>query len=61
MILGSVEDCQGISYLGAVHSFTNPDADELGKKYNMPIAYNADADKKSWGELKEFLKKIFKE
>jgi dienelactone hydrolase len=54
-------DFQFISYPGAVHSFTNPDADELGKKYNMPIAYNADADRKSWGELKEFLKKIFKE
>jgi dienelactone hydrolase len=54
-------DFQFISYPGAVHSFTNPDADELGKKYNMPIAYNADADGKSWGELKGFLKKIFKE
>jgi dienelactone hydrolase len=54
-------DFQFISYPGAVHSFTNPDADELGKKYNMPIAYNAEADKKSWGELKEFLTKIFKE
>jgi dienelactone hydrolase len=54
-------DFQFISYPGAVHSFTNPDADELGKKYNMPIAYNADADRKSWGELKGFLKKIFRE
>ena len=54
-------DFQFISYPGATHSFTNPDADELGKRFNMPIAYNADADKKSWDELKEFLKKIFKE
>jgi dienelactone hydrolase len=53
-------DFQFISYPGAVHSFTNPDADELGKKFNMPIAYNADADKKSWDELKKFLKMIFK-
>ncbi len=51
---------QFISYPGAVHSFTNPEADELGKKYNMPIAYNADADKKSWDELKKFLIAIFK-
>jgi dienelactone hydrolase len=53
-------DFQFISYPGAVHSFTNPEADELGKKYNMPIAYNAQADKKSWDELKKFLSMIFK-
>lgn len=52
---------QFISYPGAVHSFSNPEATELGKKFNMPIAYNANADKKSWNELKEFLKTIFRE
>lgn len=52
---------QFISYPGAVHSFTSPDADALGKKFNMPIAYNAEADKKSWDELKKFLKMIFGE
>jgi dienelactone hydrolase len=54
-------DFRFISYPGALHSFTNPEATELGKKFNLPIAYNADADIKSWGELKEFLKKIFRE
>jgi dienelactone hydrolase len=53
-------DSQFFSYPGAVHSFTNPDADELGKKFKMPIAYNADADKKSWDELKKFLDRVFK-
>jgi dienelactone hydrolase len=53
-------DFQFISYPGAMHSFTNPDADALGKKFNMPIAYNANADKESWDEMKEFLAKIFK-
>jgi dienelactone hydrolase len=52
-------DFRFISYPGAVHSFTNPDADELGKKFKMPIAYNREADKKSWEELKKFLKQIF--
>jgi dienelactone hydrolase len=52
-------DYKFISYPGAVHSFTNPEADELGKKYNIPIAYNRDADKKSWEELKKFLHNIF--
>ncbi len=50
---------QVISYPGAKHSFTNPAADALGKKFNMPIAYNAEADRKSWSEMKNFLKSIF--
>jgi dienelactone hydrolase len=49
-----------VNYPGAVHSFTNPDATELGKKFNMPIAYNAAADKASWEDLQQFLKEIFK-
>jgi dienelactone hydrolase len=52
-------DFKFVSYPDATHSFTNPEATELGKKFNMPIAYNAEADRKSWGELKEFLKNIF--
>jgi dienelactone hydrolase len=54
-------DFKFISYPGALHSFTNPEATELGKKFNMPIAYNADADKKSWAEMKKFLSMVFKE
>lgn len=53
-------DFQFISYPGAVHSFTNPEADEYGKKFNLPLAYNANADKKSWDELKKFLNTIFR-
>jgi dienelactone hydrolase len=53
-------DFQFISYPDAVHSFTNPEATALGKKFNLPLAYNADADQKSWAELKDFLNKIFK-
>lgn len=45
---------------GAVHSFTNPQATELGKKFNLPLAYNAEADKTSWEDLKKFLEEIFK-
>jgi dienelactone hydrolase len=53
-------DFKFISYPGAVHSFTNREADELGKKYNNPIANNGAADKKSWEELKKFLHSIFR-
>ena len=53
-------EIQFIAYPGAIHSFTNPDADEYAKKFNLPLGYNAEADKKSWEELRKFLEKIFK-
>ena len=46
-------------YPNATHAFSNPAATEIGKKFNMPIAYNAAADSASWNDMKEFLKKIF--
>ena len=48
-----------INYPGATHSFTNPAADSLGKKYNMPIGYNEKADKESWQEMENVLKQVF--
>jgi dienelactone hydrolase len=53
-------DFQFIEYPGAIHSFTNPDADEYARKFNLPLGYNAEADKKSWEELRKFFEKIFK-
>lgn len=47
------------SYANATHAFTNPAATEKGKKYNMPIEYNAAADTASWNDMKDFFKKIF--
>jgi dienelactone hydrolase len=44
-----------IEYADATHAFTNPAATETGKKFNLPIAYNAEADKKSWMDMKAFL------
>jgi len=54
-------DFQFINYPGAVHSFTNPEATKLGKKFNLPLAYNADADKKSWEDMKVFFADIFRQ
>ncbi len=48
-------DFKVISYPGAKHSFTNPEAAALGKKFNMPMAYNAQADKESWQAMEKFL------
>jgi len=57
-------DSAGVSYEfknypGAVHAFTNPEATENGKKFNIPIAYNEKADKESWEEMKEVFEKVF--
>jgi dienelactone hydrolase len=52
-------DYRVVTYPGVKHSFTNPDADELGKKYNLPLAYNADADKDSWQQTTVFLRDVF--
>jgi len=48
-----------INYPGAVHAFTNPAADSLGKLFKIPIAYNKKAEEESWNEMKAFLQKIF--
>lgn len=45
-------------YSKAVHAFTNPKADE----HKIPgIAYNAEADKRSWEAMRMFFKEIFGE
>ena len=48
-----------VTYPGVKHSFTNPDADELGKKFGLPLAYNAAADKDSWQQATVFLREVF--
>ena len=53
-------DFKFVNYPGAIHGFTNPAATELGKKFNMSIAYNENADKKSWDEMQKLFKKVFK-
>ncbi|MFO1146822.1 MAG: dienelactone hydrolase family protein [Alsobacter sp.] len=40
-------DYKVIQYPGAVHSFTNPEATEIGKKFNLPLRYDEKADKES--------------
>lgn len=51
-------DYQFISYAGAVHAFSNPDADAIGKKNNLPIAYNAAADHRSWALMQSFFDEV---
>jgi dienelactone hydrolase len=47
-------------YAGAKHAFTNPDADEYGKKFNLPLEYNEQADKQSWEDMRVLLQNAFK-
>jgi dienelactone hydrolase len=53
-------DYRFIIYPGAAHAYTNPEADNYAKKFNIPLGYNADADNQSWEEMKNFFKDIFK-
>jgi dienelactone hydrolase len=52
---------ESIDYPGATHAFTNPAATEIGKKFKLPVAYNAEADKKSFNKMKDFLKRVVAE
>lgn len=47
------------SYPGALHSFTNPEADRLAVKFSLPLGYNAEADRRSWLDMQGFLKQVF--
>lgn len=48
-----------VSYSGVKHSFTNPAADAVGQRFNMPLAYNAQADAASWKRMQAFLQTVF--
>lgn len=52
-------DLRFIAYPGAMHGFTNPEADANGKKYGLPLAYSEEADRRSWKDMQDFFKEIF--
>ena len=49
-------DWEMVYYGGAVHAFTNPDS---GNDPSKGVAYNAEADRRSWEEMKLFFAEIF--
>ena len=54
-------DYEFISYAGAMHEFSNPDATELAKDNNLKgIGYNAAADRRSWVAMKTFLREVLR-
>jgi dienelactone hydrolase len=50
-------DWQMIYYGGAVHSFTNPEADKAGME---GVAYDADAARRSWKHMQVFFEEILR-
>ena len=49
-------DYEVVSYGGAVHGFSNP---AHGNDPKTGVAYNAEADRRSWQAMKDFLSEIF--
>lgn len=47
-------DYRIVEYPGAVHAFTNPEATELGKKFNLPLRYDAKVDEEAKAEATKF-------
>ena len=54
-------DYRYVSYPGAVHAFTNPEATEKGKQFKLPLAYNAEVDKQSKAEADKFFASALKQ
>ncbi|NNC81965.1 MAG: dienelactone hydrolase family protein [Flavobacteriales bacterium] len=52
-------DYEFVNYEGAIHAFTNPAATAKGEEFELPLAYNADADSLSWLKLGDFLEETF--
>jgi dienelactone hydrolase len=62
--LTSMYDNLGISYNfvnyeGATHAYTNPAADSLGQEFDLPLAYDAEADEQSWDRMRTFFDDLF--
>ena len=53
-------DYRYVNYPGAVHAFTNPEATEKGKQFNLPLAYDAQADSQSKAEAAAFFRNVFR-
>ncbi len=54
-------DYQFVSYAGALHAFSNPDADKMAQLNGLEgkIGYNASADHRSWAAMQAFFNEIF--
>jgi len=52
-------DCTFVSYPGALHAFTNPEADSNAKKYGLALKYDSKLDKRSWQQMRRHWERAF--
>ena len=52
-------DYKYVNYPEAVHAFTNPEATAKGKEFNLPLRYDAEADRQSKAEMATFFSRLF--
>lgn len=52
-------DYSFINYPNSLHAFTNPEANINAQKFGLKIAYNKEADEKSWIDMQNFFKSVF--
>jgi len=56
----ATEDFQYMSLEGTKHSYTNVQADEFSKKFNIPaLEYNKESDQKAWAAMQALFKRVF--
>jgi dienelactone hydrolase len=49
-----------ISMAGVKHSYTNKQADEFSRKFNIPaLEFNNQADERAWSAMQKFFKRVF--
>lgn len=44
---------------GAMHGFSSREADDNGRKYGIPVGYDADADRDSWAAMMKLFGEVF--
>ncbi|HKJ83775.1 MAG TPA: dienelactone hydrolase family protein, partial [Mariprofundaceae bacterium] len=52
-------DYELVRYPGVKHAFTNPAVDEKARRFDLPLAYDAEADADSWRRMQVFLERVF--
>ncbi|MEM7311355.1 MAG: dienelactone hydrolase family protein [Planctomycetota bacterium] len=52
-------DYELVLYPDAVHGFTNPEATVTGQRFDLPLAYQKEADERSWATMQALFADVF--